>query len=109
MLISWDIWNEQNARVFLKDYTMSTVVKTEAALWSMVGAKTANHLGDVFTEIGTRRATLSEIYLGEGPSPSALSRGTRQSLRRVSFHAHPAKNSILFWAFFFRQPDAIAL
>ena len=48
MLVTWEIWNERNARVFRKVFTMPTVIasqiKTEAALWSMAGAK---HLGSI--------------------------------------------------------------
>jgi hypothetical protein len=43
MLVSWEIWNERNTRVFRKVATMPTIVvskiRGEAALWSLAGAK----------------------------------------------------------------------
>jgi hypothetical protein len=43
MLVSWEIWNERNARVFQKVATLSTSIvakiRGEAALWSLAGAK----------------------------------------------------------------------
>jgi predicted negative regulator of RcsB-dependent stress response len=43
MLISWEIWNERNARVFRQYFSTSDMVinriKDEAWLWCLAGAK----------------------------------------------------------------------
>jgi hypothetical protein len=43
MLVSWEVWNERNARVFPNVATLPTIVaskiREEAALWSLAGAK----------------------------------------------------------------------
>jgi hypothetical protein len=43
MLISWELWNERNARIFWNNvYTSSMIIikiKEELALWSLAGAK----------------------------------------------------------------------
>jgi hypothetical protein len=43
MLISWELWNERNARIFQNNVsTSSTIVikiKEELALWSLMGVK----------------------------------------------------------------------
>jgi hypothetical protein len=43
MLISWEIWNERNARVFQQYFSTSDMVinriKDEARLWCLAGAK----------------------------------------------------------------------
>jgi hypothetical protein len=48
MLVTWEIWNERNVRVFLNVATLPSIVvskiRGEAALWSLVGAK---HLGSI--------------------------------------------------------------
>ena len=43
MLISWDIWNERNARVF-RNHSMTNnmivaKIKDEVNMWGLVGAK----------------------------------------------------------------------
>ena len=46
MLVSWELWNERNARIFKHVSTMPTVVfdriKLESRSWALAGAK---HLG----------------------------------------------------------------
>jgi hypothetical protein len=48
LLITWEIWNERNARIFRNKHAPTQVViekiKTEARLWVLAGAK---HLGNV--------------------------------------------------------------
>jgi hypothetical protein len=43
MLVSWEIWNERNSRVFRHFSSMPTIVvvriKSEMSLWSAAGAK----------------------------------------------------------------------
>jgi hypothetical protein len=43
MLVSWEIWNERNARVFRNIAMLPSIVvekiRGEAALWSLAGAK----------------------------------------------------------------------
>ncbi|KAF7098048.1 hypothetical protein CFC21_099817 [Triticum aestivum] len=43
MLVSWEIWNERNARVFRNvssmPYVITSRIKTEARLWGLAGAK----------------------------------------------------------------------
>jgi hypothetical protein len=43
MLVSWEIWNERNARVFRNIAMLPNIVvekiRGEAALWSLAGAK----------------------------------------------------------------------
>jgi hypothetical protein len=43
MLVSWEIWNERNARIFQNNISTSNMfvakVKEEVALWSLAGAK----------------------------------------------------------------------
>ena len=48
MLVSWEIWNERNARVFRNKYAppmaLLAKIKTEARLWVLAGAK---RLGEI--------------------------------------------------------------
>jgi hypothetical protein len=48
LLITWEIWNERNARIFRNKHAPAQVViekiKTEARLWVLAGAK---HLGNI--------------------------------------------------------------
>jgi hypothetical protein len=48
MLISWEIGNERNARIFLNKQAPSTTIvdeiKSEARLWITVGAKSLSEL-----------------------------------------------------------------
>jgi hypothetical protein len=43
MLISWELWNERNTRIFKKKSTLPSIVlakiKTEARSWVLAGAK----------------------------------------------------------------------
>jgi hypothetical protein len=43
MLISWEIWNERNARIFRHHFSTTTLIsnkiKEEARLWCLAGAK----------------------------------------------------------------------
>jgi predicted negative regulator of RcsB-dependent stress response len=43
MLISWEIWNERNARVFRQHFSTSTMItnriKEAARVWCLAGAK----------------------------------------------------------------------
>jgi hypothetical protein len=48
LLVSWEIWNERNARVFKNKHAPPMVifekVKYEARLWALAGAKHVNFL-----------------------------------------------------------------
>ena len=48
LLISWEIWNERNARVFRNKYKSSisifSKIKNEAKLWVIAGAKSLEEL-----------------------------------------------------------------
>jgi hypothetical protein len=48
MLVSWELWNERNARVFKHKSSMATAtldrIKFEARSWSFAGAKFLGHL-----------------------------------------------------------------
>jgi hypothetical protein len=42
MLISWEIWNERNARIFRHHFSTATLISNkieEARLWCLAGAK----------------------------------------------------------------------
>jgi hypothetical protein len=43
MLISWELWNERNARIFQNNVSTSSMIvikiKEELALWSLTGVK----------------------------------------------------------------------
>jgi ABC-type uncharacterized transport system ATPase subunit len=47
MLVSWDLWNELNARVFKNKSSMVasvlTCIKLEVRTWDFVGAKHLSH------------------------------------------------------------------
>jgi hypothetical protein len=62
MLVSWEVWNERNTRVFRNVATLPTLVvskiRGEAALWSLAGAKkhgfnNAARVIVLFTELGS--------------------------------------------------------
>jgi hypothetical protein len=48
MLVSWEIWKEENVRIFQNTASTSNVVinkiKEEVALWSLAGAKAMSNV-----------------------------------------------------------------
>ena len=63
MLVSWELWNERNARVFRNVATTVTMVtariKEEARIWALAGAR---HMCNVMPREWTPFPRLADSY-----------------------------------------------